>query len=93
MHKSKSFVLILSSVNTVRKSKGVIVANLTQQVDSFWNNQATWDNPNLYSWNDLDHSLDMELMRKKSQWCNLGKSDEQLTKEIIEERKAAAQGR
>jgi len=35
----------------------------------------------------------MELMRKKSQWCNLGKSDEQLTKEIIEERKAAAQGR
>jgi hypothetical protein len=33
----------------------------------------------------------MELMRKKSQWSNLGKTDEQLVKEILAERGQQAQ--
>ena len=41
------------------------MASLTQQVESFWNNQATWGNPDLPTWDDLGHSLDMELMRKE----------------------------
>ncbi|MFN8487132.1 MAG: hypothetical protein U0350_06025 [Caldilineaceae bacterium] len=47
---------------------------------------ASWDNPALTTWQDLDRTLDMELMRKKSQWSNLGKSDEQLINEILAER-------
>lgn len=52
---------------------------------------ASWDNPALVRWDDLHHSLDMELMRKKSQWSNLGKTDEQLVKEILAERGQQAQ--
>lgn len=47
---------------------------------------ASWGNPNLATWQDLAHSMEMELFRKKSQWSNLGKTDEQLVKEILAER-------
>lgn len=66
------------------------MATITQTAAAIWQS-ASWDN--LPNWTDLGHSLDMELLRKKSQWGSLGKSDEQLTKEIIAERQAAAQGR
>lgn len=61
------------------------MSNIQATIDAV-GRAASWDNPALTTWQDLHHSLDMELLRKKSQWCNLGKSDEQLMKEILAER-------
>lgn len=61
------------------------MSNLTATIEAV-GRAASWGNPALATWQDLAHSLDMELLRKKSQWGNLGKSDEQLIKEILAER-------
>ena len=62
-----------------------MMATVTQIVEAI-GRSASWDNPALTTWEDLNHSLDLELMRRRSQWSNLGKSDDELVKEIMAER-------
>ncbi len=54
--------------------------------------QASWNNPALATWESIGKSIEVELMRRRSQWNNLGMSDEELLKEMIAEMQAAQQG-
>lgn len=52
---------------------------------------ASWDNPALATWASIGNSIEVELMRRRSQWNNLGMTDEELLKEMLAEMQAAQQ--
>lgn len=51
--------------------------------------RASWDN--IPTWNDLNNTVEMELMRRKSHWGNLGMTEEELLAEMMAEIRAAQQ--
>jgi hypothetical protein len=66
-------------------------AEMQARIDGFWK-RASWSNPALATWESLHHSVEMELMRRKANWNNLGMTEEELLKEMIAEMRAANGG-
>lgn len=66
------------------------INQINSQIESV-GRAASWDNPALATWASLNNSVDMELMRRRAQWNNLGMTDEELLKEMLAEMQAAQQ--
>jgi hypothetical protein len=52
---------------------------------TFVGKQASWSNPELATWESLRNSVEMELLRRKSRWSNLGVTEEEHLKEMLDE--------
>lgn len=70
---------------------GAAIQQLNSQIESL-SRQASWSNPALATWESIGNSIEVELMRRRSQWSNLGMTDEEHLKEIVAEMQAAQNG-
>lgn len=69
---------------------GGAIQQLNSQIESV-GRAASWDNPALATWASIGNSIEVELMRRRSMWSNLGMTDEEHLKEIVAEMQAAQQ--
>jgi hypothetical protein len=69
---------------------GGAIQQLNSQIESL-GRQASWSNPALATWESIGNSIEVELMRRRSMWSNLGMTDEEHLKEIVAEMQAAQQ--
>lgn len=71
---------------------GAAIQQLNSQIESV-GRQASWDNPALATWGSIGNSIEVELMRRRSMWSNLGMDDSELLKEMLAEMQAAQVGK
>jgi len=71
---------------------GSAINYLNSQIESV-GRQASWSNPALATWESIGNSIEVELMRRRSQWNNLGMTDEEHLKEMMTEMQVAQQGK
>jgi hypothetical protein len=58
---------------------GAAIQQLNSQIESV-GRLASWSNPALATWESIGNSIEVELMRRRSQWSNLGMTDEEYAK-------------
>lgn len=69
---------------------GAAIQQLNSQIESV-GRQASWSNPSLATWESIGNSIEVELMRRRSMWSNLGMDDAEHLKEMMAEMQAAQQ--